>query len=129
MSLELVVIGTKHILRPLITVINIQHLKHSTILDDSDILSGDLRDDILDALRLQLLVHLEEVHALEGLALRDHRLTDVQTRKALLEGPHALLGVIVTKNEVEGLRCDRSERWDVLFEELQVYYDVNQAIQ
>ena len=110
MSLELVVIGTKHILRPLITVINIQHLKHSTILDDSDILSGDLRDDILDALRLQLLVHLEEVHALEGPALGNHRLASLQAREALLEGPHTLLilqlellGVVVAKNEVEGV--------------------------
>jgi hypothetical protein len=113
-------------------------LKSPTIFfeTDSDILSSELRDDILDVLRLQLLVHLEEVHALEGLALRDHRLTHLQTRKALLERPHTLLvlkfellGVVVTKDEVEGMRYGNSERWDVLFEQLHVYYDVNQAIQ
>jgi hypothetical protein len=121
--LELCIFGTQHLLGPLITVINIEDLNDPTIFFHySDILSSDLRDDILDLLRLQLLVHLEEVHALEGLALRDHRLTYLQTRNALLERPHALLvrkfellGVVVTKNEVQGLRDDNSERWDVLF--------------
>ena len=110
---ELLILGPQHLLRPLITVINIMDLlKYPTIFFEthSYILSSDLRDDILDVLRLQLLVHLEEIHALEGLALRDHRLTNLQPRNALLEGPHALLvrqfellGVVVTKNEVESM--------------------------